>query len=417
LAHDRAGSDPTRLDRQLGFEVLLKKSSRQRADWISEVETPAFVIDERRLERGLKIAVRLRDTCGFKLLYALKPLTFEFVLELMMGSVDGFATSSLFEARMARAAIGAHGSVHVTTPGFRAQEIGELSQLCDAVTFNSLPQWRRFASEIDRDSQVGLRVNPGLSFVGDPRYDPCRRHSKLGVDIDRLAAKWRKHPALFDRLRGLLVHTNCDSPSFEPLYRTVLQLDEKLGSLLSHIQWINLGGGYLFRPGERADLLADAVRLLQSRHGLDVYLEPGASLVRQAGFLVASVIDRFRSGGKSIAVLDTTVNHMPEMFEYQCEPDVIGHDDDADHEYQLVGSSCLAGDIMGDYGFHRPLFVGSRVVFTNIGAYAMVKAHMFNGINLPTVYSVMPAGELVLRRRFTYEDFLSRFGACRDAAV
>jgi carboxynorspermidine decarboxylase len=54
---------------------------------------------------------------------------------------------------------------------------------------------------------------------------------------------------------------------------------------------------------------------------------------------------------------------------------------------------------------------------TNAGAYAMVKAHMFNGINLPTIYSVTPAGELVLHRRFTYEDFVSRFGVCRDAAV
>ena len=51
----------------------------------------------------------------------------------------------------------------------------------------------------------------------------------------------------------------------------------------------------------------------------------------------------------------------------------------------------------------RPLRIGSRVVLTNVGAYAMVKAHMFNGINLPAIYSVTPTGELVLRRRFTYE--------------
>ncbi len=63
------------------------------------------------------------------------------------------------------------------------------------------------------------------------------------------------------------------------------------------------------------------------------------------------------------------------------------------------------------------LSVGSRVVLSNVGAYSIVKAHMFNGINLPSVYSVNTSGDLVLRRRFTYEDFVSRFGACRDAAV
>jgi carboxynorspermidine decarboxylase len=196
-----------------------------------------------------------------------------------------------------------------------------------------------------------------------------------------------------------------------------MHLEKKLGDLLSRVRWINLGGGYLFDPGKRADLFAKAVRRLKSRYGLEVYFEPGAAFVRSSGYLVATVIDLFRANGKSIAVLDTTVNHVPEVFEYQVAPDIMGHDDDGDHEYQLAGSSCLAGDVMGDYGFRRPLKVGSRVVLKNVGAYTMVKAHMFNGINLPAVYSISAAGELTLRRRFTYDDFLSRFGVCRDAAI
>ena len=43
---------------------------------------------------------------------------------------------------------------------------------------------------------------------------------------------------------------------------------------------------------------------------------------------------------------------------------------------------------------------------------------MFNGINLPSIYSVTEGGELSLRRRFTYEDYLSlASGHRRDAAV
>jgi carboxynorspermidine decarboxylase len=163
--------------------------------------------------------------------------------------------------------------------------------------------------------------------------------------------------------------------------------------------------------------LCESIERLRARYGVEVFIEPGAALVRGAGYLVSSVIDMFRSGGKSIAVLDTTVNHVPEVFEYQFEPDILGDDDDGEFEYRLAGSSCLAGDVFGVYGFRRRLSIGSRVVLANVGAYAMVKAHMFNGINLPSIYSVTSAGELVLRRKFTFEDFLSRFGACRDAAV
>jgi carboxynorspermidine decarboxylase len=384
---------------------------------VRNVETPAFVIDERRLVRDLMAAARLRDDCGFRLLYALKPLAFEFVLELMTGWVDGFATSSLFESRLARGVIADRGSVHLTTPGLRPGELCELAQLCDHVTLNSLSQLRRLAPQLDVPDQVGLRVNPQLSVVDDERYDPCRRHSKLGVPLEQLRESWRRRPACFERVAGLHFHTNCDSSSFEPLYRTVMHLDARLGDLLSRLSWINLGGGYLFDSDTRADLLADSVSLLSSRHGLKVYFEPGAALVRRAGCLIASVIDMFRVDGKSVAVLDTTVNHMPEVFEYQFEPDVLGHDDDAEHEYLLAGCSCLAGDLMGEYAFALPLRIGSRVVFLNLGAYAMVKAHMFNGINLPAIYSVTTAGELVLRRRFTYDDFVSRLGVCRDAVV
>jgi carboxynorspermidine decarboxylase len=387
------------------------------AEIVQRVETPAFVLDEKRLLRDLKAAVRLRDECGCKLLYALKPLAYEFVLELMASWVDGFACSSLFESRLAREVLGSRGTVHLTSPGLGALGLAEIAELCDFVTLNSLSQLKRLGAELDRPGQVGLRINPQLSLVADERYDPCRRYSKLGVPLDRLASRWDRHPELFDCVRGLQFHTNCDCSSFEPLYRTLRRVEQKLGRRLGALSWINLGGGYLLDAPKRLDLLYETVDHLRSRHGLVVFIEPGAALVRSTGYLVASVIDMFRAGGKSIAVLDTTVNHMPEVFEYQFEPDILDHRDDGEFEYRLAGSSCLAGDLFGDYAFRRRLRIGSRVVLANAGAYTMVKAHMFNGINLPAIYSVTPAGELILRRRFTFEDFLSRFGACRDAAV
>src|SRR5262249_52464907 len=133
--------------------------------------------------------------------------------------------------------------------------------------------------------------------------------------------------------------------------------------------------------------------------------------------LPPEVIDLFRSGGKAIAILDTTINHWPEIFEYQFEPDVLGDDEDGEHVHLLAGSSCLAGDVLGEYGFSEPLRIGSRVVLPNVGAYSQVKAHMFNGINLPAVYSLTGDGDLVLRRRYTYDDFTSRNGTSTDASV
>jgi carboxynorspermidine decarboxylase len=383
------------------------------------VDTPAFVLDERIILGHLETAARVRERCGCKVLYALKPLVCPFVLELMKPWLDGFAASSLFEARLARSVAGSTGRVHVTTPGFREAEMRELDTLGDFVAFNSLPQMRRLASGLSSVEKCGLRVNPGLSLVADSRYDPCRPHSKLGVPIETLRQELRRRPRLAEKIGGLHFHSNCDAPSFDPLLATVRHLADRLRDALPQLHWLNVGGGYLLDARTRIEPLAEVVELLRSRSGpaLEVFFEPGAAFVREAGYLVAQVIDLFRSGRRSVAVLDTTVNHAPEIFEYQFEPDVWDHDDDGEYEYLLAGSTCLAGDVMGEYAFAAPLRVGSRVVLTNLGAYSLVKAHMFNGINLPTLYSVTSEDRLVERRRFTYHDFISRTGAPSDAVV
>ena len=118
------------------------------------------------------------------------------------------------------------------------------------------------------------------------------------------------------------------------------------------MEWVNLGGGYLFEedgePCGNLDDLCHAIDSLRSEYGVEVFIEPGSGLIRAAGYFVASVLDLFQSGGATVAVLDTTVNHMPEVFEYGFQPDVVGHDDDAPHEYLLAGCTCLAGDLFGD---------------------------------------------------------------------
>jgi carboxynorspermidine decarboxylase len=401
--------------------VVVGETACRRAEGLAgivrAVETPAFVIDERAIVEAAHRGSQIARQCGFRLLYALKPLPDARVLSLMAPWLDGFSAGSTFEARLARSVLGESGPVHVTSPGIRERDVDELADLCDHVALNSLSQLHRLGPALRRPGQLGLRINPQLSLVDDERYDPCRRHSKLGVPLDALLARLARDPGLLDGVRGLLVHSHCDSPDFAPLLRTVRHIEDALGDRLDRLDWINLGGGYLLGPAADVSALREAVSRLRDGHGLTVFIEPGAALVRAAGFLVAEVIDLFRSQGKRVAVLDTTVNHFPEAFEYPFEPDVPGHDDRAEHEYLLAGCSCLAGDVLGEYGFDRPLGIGSRVALPDLGAYSFVKAHMFNGINLPAVYTVRQDGKPALRRRFHYQDFLSRFGASCDAAV
>jgi carboxynorspermidine decarboxylase len=383
---------------------------------INGVETPAFIIDEGRIVEAIDVVKGVVADTGCHLLYALKAQASADALRVMRGRVGGFAASSLFEAELARSVLREEGSVHITTPGFRPDEMPYLNELCDYVSLNSLSQLDRFIPVLTKAS-TGLRVNPELSLVKDARFDPCRAHSKLGVPIRQLARVADSDPEALSGVAGIHLHSNCDSRSFEPLLKTVRRVSKKIDALLHQVSWVNLGGGYLFSRQANTEPLCEAIGLLSGRYGVEVFIEPGAALVREAGCLVSTVIDLARNGGETLAFLDTTVNHMPEVYEYQFEPDVVGHLDSGGFRHRLVGSTCLAGDAFGRYAFPAPLEIGSRVVFSGMGAYTMVKAHMFNGVNLPNIYSVTETGDLVLRKQFTYRDFASNCGEEADASL
>jgi carboxynorspermidine decarboxylase len=389
-------------------------------NWIAFVplvRTPAFVIDERELTMRAKALEPFRELRQVKLLYSMKACSCVSVMRALRARIDGYSCSSLFEAKLARNVGGRSAILHFVSPVIRNEEIAELAHICDRITVNSENQLQSFCDKGGSSPEVGVRLNPGLNYVNDERYAPCRRNSKLGVPMQIFMDRLAKGAIDLRRVAGLHLHSNCDSNDFGQLLTTLQVVEAAVGSSMGRFRWINLGGGYAMTSTENVMRVACRLQEFSERHGIEVIIEPGAAFVRSSGFLVATVMDLILGDDYPIAVLDTTINHWPEVFEYQFEPDIVNHVDDGEHTYLLAGCSCLAGDLFGTYSFDAPLEVGSRVVFSNAGAYSIVKAHMFNGINLPNVYVLTEDGELVLKKRFTYDDFASRCGAESSAAV
>lgn len=376
---------------------------------LSNLRTPAFVYDEKAIDT---ILTQLRDIAkeiGCRVLFSLKSFAIVDALRLMAPMLDGFASSSLFEATLARDVIANNGTVHITTPSFRLDEINDLAETCDYISFNSLTQWDRFRAIVGGRARCGLRVNPLLSFVKDDRYNPCRKHSKLGVPITTLTNALSNGFGEFEHVTGIHCHTNCESTTLDPLLATVQYLDLHLANLLPRLEWINLGGGYQYDEINSFEPLYQAVDLLQRKYGLEVFIEPGEALVGDAGYLISSVVDLFDSEGKTLAILDTSTNHMPQVFEYQYRPDVSNSNQSGKYGYILAGATCLAGDIFGEYCFDAPLEIGSKVIFEFMGAYTLVKAHMFNGVSLPSIYALNDKNEFLLKKQYTFDDYISRW--------
>ena len=214
---------------------LSQRLAERLADDWRAIDTPAFVYDTRVVRRLLTYTDGLRQASGCKVLFSLKPFAFVDALALMAPHLDGFATSSLFEARLTSQVLLGHGTLHLTTPGMRPDDVGEIASLCDFVSFNSLSQYRMHGEAVSRAASCGLRVNPQMSFVDDERYDPCRPNSKLGVPLERLVEVLEREPHRLSGIDGILVHSNCDSSDLAQAQATVQYMHAKLGSLFERV--------------------------------------------------------------------------------------------------------------------------------------------------------------------------------------
>ena len=186
------------------------------------------------------------------------------------------------------------------------------------------------------------------------------------------------------------------------------------------MKWVNFGGGHhITKEGYDVELLCSLINSFKKKYNVDVYLEPGEAVALNAGFLVASVIDIINNE-MDIAILDTSAEtHMPDVLSMPYTPEVIStkiasrctKEDRKNfpYVYRLGGLTCLAGDVIGDYAFPEKLSIGSKIVFTDMAIYSMVKTTTFNGVNLPSISIYRPkSGKVEVVKEFGYEDFKGR---------
>lgn len=378
--------------------------SVEKTESFAPLPTPSYVVDEAALIRNLETLAEVRRRCGARILLAQKAFSMFRVYPLLAGYLDGTSSSGLFEARLAREEFGKE--VHIFSPAYRADEFDEILHTADHIVFNSFDQWRRFGpSALKAGLVCGLRVNPECSTQrGHAVYDPCAPYSRLGVTASAFETD------ALEGISGLHMHTLCEQNA-DALEVTVRALEEKFGSALTGMKWINLGGGHhITRPDYEIGRLCELVRRLRQTYGVEVYLEPGEAVALNAGYLISTVLDVVRNG-MDIAILDASAAcHMPDVLEMPYRPPVIGAGEarEKPYSFRLAGPTCLAGDVIGDYSFDAPLRAGGRVIFGDMAIYTMVKNNTFNGIRLPDIYLRRKDGTFELVRRFGYEDFKGR---------
>lgn len=371
---------------------------------MTDIATPAYVVDETLIERNLRILKEVIDETGCHILLAQKAFSMYSLYPLIGEYLHGTTASGLYEAKLGYEEMGKEN--HIFSPAYKDSDFAEIVSICDHIVFNSFSQLARFGEQVvAAGKSIGLRINPEHSTqVGHEIYDPCAKGCRFGITAQH-----------FDRqalanVSGLHFHTLCEQDS-DDLWTTILAVEERFGDVLYDMEWLNFGGGHhITKPGYNLALLKKCITYMKQKYNLRIYLEPGEAIAYEAGYLVTTVLDTTYNDG-DIAILDTSAScHMPDVLEMPYRPPLqnSGEAGEKAHTYRLGGPTCLAGDVIGNYSFDAPLTPGDRLVFEDMAIYSMVKNNTFNGMALPDLVIQDRLGNCRLQKRFGYQDFKGR---------
>ena len=372
----------------------------------SSVETPCFIVSEGALRRNLEILASVKRRTGAKVLLALKAFAMFSTFPLIRKYLDGVCASGTIEAQLGFEEFGKE--VHTFAPAYSEADMKRVIRYSDTIIFNSIAQWKRHRGAIERSGkriEVGLRINPGYSEVENRLYNPSAPGSRLGMAASDLDGDD------LDGIDGLHFHSLCEQNS-DVLVRVLRSFEKRCGKYIPRMKWINFGGGHhITRKGYDTGLLVRTVNDFRRRYGVQVNIEPGEAVVLNAGVLVATVLDIVHNRVDT-AILDTSAEaHMPDVLAGPYRPEVIGAGRPGmrKHTYRLGGLTCLAGDVIGDYSFSKPLKTGDRIVFLDMAHYSMVKTTTFNGIRHPSLALYNPGtGKVRVVKKFGYDAYKER---------
>lgn len=288
----------------------------------------------------------------------------------------------------------------------------------------SLPELDRInavAGGLGMQAPISLRINPDVDAQTHPYISTGLKANKFGIAMRDAEAAYRYAAGLPHlAVVGIDCHIGSQLTNLAPLIEAsqrMLALVDRLAEIGIVLKHVDLGGGVgiVYQNEEVPDLpaYAEAVRAQLGGRKLDVILEPGRSLVGNAGVLLTRVEFVKQGEEKNFVIVDAAMNDLMRPALYQA----YHHIENASGRTgelmiaDIVGPICETGDFLAK---DRPIVAeqGDLLVIRNAGAYASSMASNYN--TRPRAPEVMVSGSEVklVRPRETVEELLAHERAC-----
>lgn len=396
-----------------------------------QVGTPCYVYSRRRIEHNWRAYDDAFGDYPHRICYAVKANGTLAVLDVLARLGSGFDIVSGGELARVELAGGAPSTVVFSGVGKSRGEIeAALRAGVGCIDVESLAEIDRvsaIAVQLQARAPLAVRVNPDVDPETHPYIATGLKTSKFGIDIDDALETYRyaaRQPGI--DIRGVACHIGSQMMSTAPLLDAFNRLLDLVETLRDHdipIEHIDAGGGLGVGAAEGSDpdkaawiyAMLDAV----DRRGLrlPIFIEPGRSIVGDAGVLLARTEYIKSNGSRHFAVIDAGMNDLlrPALYQARHEIVTVKYPSEAGCLYDVVGPVCESADVLGT---DRRLSVeaGDLVAITGAGAYGSVMASSYNARPRPAEVLVDGDSYHLARRRETMED-MTALEALMPAAV
>ena len=273
------------------------------------------------------------------------------------------------------------------------------------------------ASRRGIQARVALRVNPDVDAATHPYISTGLRQHKFGIDIAQAAEVYGRALAFGNLvLDGVSCHIGSQIVDIAPM----LQVFDKMIALVKRlrargipIRTLDLGGGLgvAYQSGDKALSICEFIQAMcqhTAGQGLEILIEPGRSIVAEAGLLLTRVLYRKTNGDRQFVIVDAGMNDLIRPALYQSHHEIVplrenqGNTITAD----VVGPVCESGDFLARDREIANVMPGDLLAVSTAGAYGFVAASNYNGRPRPPEILVEGDRFRVVRKREEYEDLI-----------
>lgn len=270
------------------------------------------------------------------------------------------------------------------------------------------------AAQLGKIARISLRINPDVDAKTHPYISTGMKDNKFGISHQQAIHAYlyaNKLPNL--QLVGIDCHIGSqllDVQGFSDALDKLIELIDELKLHNIQLEHIDLGGGLGVRYIDETPIsIAQYAQILLPRLqklGLTLYLEPGRSLVANAGVLLTRVDVLKPTEFKNFAIVDASMSELMRPALYEAIMAIIHTDLNNDAEqkvWDVVGSVCESSDFLGKSRLLR-LAVGDVLAVTGAGAYGFTMASNYNSRPRPAEVMVDQGQHRLIRRRESLED-------------